>query len=118
MCVAQCGFRVLAGKILRLQIYQEHMTIGTARHNAQAALLQNFRHDKNAIPNDPQKPFVTSGIRIGSAAMTTRGFKELEAELLANLIADVLDAPADEKVISRVVAEVKKLTVKFPVYDY
>ena len=50
--------------------------------------------------------------------MTTRGFKELEAEQLANLIADVLDAPGDEKVVARVVAEVKKLTVKFPVYDY
>jgi glycine hydroxymethyltransferase len=72
--------------------------------------------NKNAIPNDPQKPFVTSGIRIGSPAMTTRGFKEPEAEKLANLIADVLDAPNDEAVIARVVAEVKKLTTQFPVY--
>ena len=72
--------------------------------------------NKNAIPNDPQKPFVTSGIRIGTPAMTTRGFKEPEAEKLANLIADVLDAPADEAVIARVVKEVQKLTAKFPVY--
>ncbi|KAB2308410.1 serine hydroxymethyltransferase [Betaproteobacteria bacterium SCN2] len=72
--------------------------------------------NKNAIPNDPQKPFVTSGIRIGTPAMTTRGFKELEAELLANLIADVLDAPNDEAVIERVKSEVAKLTSKFPVY--
>ena len=72
--------------------------------------------NKNAIPNDPQKPFVTSGIRIGTPAMTTRGFQEAEAELLANLIADVLDAPNDEAVIARVVAEVKVLTSKFPVY--
>jgi glycine hydroxymethyltransferase len=72
--------------------------------------------NKNAIPNDPQKPFVTSGIRIGTPAMTTRGFKESEAEKLANLIADVLDAPNDEAVIARVVAEVKVLTSKFPVY--
>ncbi|MBU0687892.1 MAG: serine hydroxymethyltransferase [Gammaproteobacteria bacterium] len=72
--------------------------------------------NKNAIPNDPEKPFVTSGIRIGSPAMTTRGFKELEAEKLANLIADVLDAPTDETVIARVVGEVKKLTIAFPVY--
>ena len=72
--------------------------------------------NKNAIPNDPQKPFVTSGIRIGTPAMTTRGFKELEAELLANLIADVLDAPNDEAVIKRVQGEVAKLTAKFPVY--
>ena len=72
--------------------------------------------NKNAIPNDPQKPFVTSGIRIGSPAMTTRGFKELEAEKLANLIADVLDAPEDGAVIARVAGEVKLLCDKFPVY--
>ncbi|MFH2133846.1 MAG: serine hydroxymethyltransferase [Pseudomonadota bacterium] len=72
--------------------------------------------NKNAIPNDPEKPFVTSGIRIGSPAMTTRGFKELEAEKLAHLIADVLDAPTDDAVIARVVGEVKKLTAAFPVY--
>ena len=72
--------------------------------------------NKNAIPNDPQKPFVTSGIRIGSPAMTTRGFKELEAEQLAHLIADVLDAPDDEAVIARVIAEVAQLCTKFPVY--
>jgi glycine hydroxymethyltransferase len=72
--------------------------------------------NKNAIPNDPQKPFVTSGIRIGTPAMTTRGFKELEAEQLANLIADVLDAPSDDAVIERVKGEVAKLTAKFPVY--
>jgi glycine hydroxymethyltransferase len=72
--------------------------------------------NKNAIPNDPQKPFVTSGIRIGTPAMTTRGFKEAEAEKLANLIADVLDAPNDEAVIARVLGEVKVLTAKFPVY--
>jgi len=72
--------------------------------------------NKNAIPNDPQKPFVTSGIRIGTPAMTTRGFKELEAEQLANLIADVLDAPNDAAVLNRVKADVAKLTAKFPVY--
>jgi len=85
--------------------------------DAEAALGRaHITVNKNAIPNDPQKPFVTSGIRIGSAAMTTRGFTELEAEKLANLIADVLDSPADDKVIARVVAEVKTLTAKFPVY--
>ena len=72
--------------------------------------------NKNAIPNDPQKPMVTSGIRIGTPAMTTRGFKELEAEKLAHLVADVLDAPTDEAVIARVQGEVKKLTTAFPVY--
>jgi glycine hydroxymethyltransferase len=76
----------------------------------------NITVNKNAVPNDPQKPMVTSGIRIGSPAMTTRGLKELEAEQVANLIADVLDAPADEKVVKRVAGEVKKLCAKFPVY--
>jgi glycine hydroxymethyltransferase len=72
--------------------------------------------NKNAIPNDPEKPFVTSGIRIGSPAVTTRGFRELEAEQLANLLADVLDAPRDDKVVTRVAGEVKRLCARFPVY--
>jgi len=72
--------------------------------------------NKNAIPNDPEKPFVTSGIRLGSPAMTTRGFKEAEAIKVGNLIADVLDNPHDAATIERVKAEVKKLTDAFPVY--
>jgi len=85
--------------------------------DAEAALGRaHITVNKNAIPNDPQKPFVTSGIRIGTPAMTTRGFKELEAEKLANLIADVLDAPNDEAARARVIAEVKLLTAQFPVY--
>lgn len=73
--------------------------------------------NKNAIPNDPEKPFVTSGIRVGSPAMTTRGFKEAEAEKTANLIADVLENPHDAATLERVRAEVKKLTDAFPVYE-
>ncbi len=72
--------------------------------------------NKNAIPNDPQKPMVTSGIRLGSPAITTRGFGAAETRQLANLIADVLDAPADEKVIARVADEVKAICAKLPVY--
>jgi len=84
---------------------------------AEAALGRaHITVNKNAIPNDPQKPFVTSGIRIGTPAMTTRGFKEIEAEALSHMIADVLDAPNDETVIDRVKAEVAKLTAKYPVY--
>ena len=84
---------------------------------AEAALgSANITVNKNAVPNDPQKPTITSGIRIGSPAMTTRGLKEIEAEQVANLIADVLDAPADEKVVKRVAGEVRKICAKFPVY--
>jgi glycine hydroxymethyltransferase len=85
--------------------------------DAEAALTRaNITVNKNAIPNDPQKPFVTSGVRIGSPAITTRGFSEIECEELAHLIADVLDAPADAKTQKRVTAGVKSLTTKFPVY--
>ncbi|OUT97948.1 MAG: serine hydroxymethyltransferase [Betaproteobacteria bacterium TMED41] len=73
--------------------------------------------NKNAIPNDPEKPFVTSGIRIGAPAMTTRGFKENEAITLSNLIADLLDAPNDDAVLNSVKSGVSKLTKQFPVYS-
>ena len=72
--------------------------------------------NKNSIPNDPQKPFVTSGIRLGSPAMTTRGFKEDEAIEVANLIADVLDAPKNEQVLANVKERVASLVARFPVY--
>jgi glycine hydroxymethyltransferase len=72
--------------------------------------------NKNAIPNDPQKPAVTSGVRIGSPAMTTRGFRRAEAEQLAHLIADVLERPHDDATVARVAGEVKALCARFPVY--
>jgi glycine hydroxymethyltransferase len=72
--------------------------------------------NKNAIPNDPQKPMVTSGVRLGTPAMTTRGFKENEARMTANLVADVLDNPRDEANIARVREKVAALTREFPVY--
>jgi len=72
--------------------------------------------NKNAIPNDPEKPFVTSGIRLGSPAITTRGFTELECEELGHLIADVLDTPTDDTALGKVRASVHALTHKFPVY--
>ena len=72
--------------------------------------------NKNAIPNDPEKPMVTSGVRIGTPAMTTRGFKDEEARATAHLIADVLDNPHDAAHITAVRAKVHALTARFPVY--
>ena len=72
--------------------------------------------NKNAIPKDPQKPMVTSGIRLGSPAITTRGFREGEAEKTAHLIADILDRPRDAATLERVKREVADLTQRFPVY--
>jgi glycine hydroxymethyltransferase len=72
--------------------------------------------NKNGIPNDPEKPMVTSGIRLGSPAMTTRGFKEAEARQVGNFIADVLDNPTDADNIAKVRAQVSELTKRFPVY--
>lgn len=73
--------------------------------------------NKNAIPNDPETPFVTSGIRIGSPAITTRGFKEAEAIQVANLVADVLDNPNDDALIARVAEQATALCHRFPVYS-
>jgi glycine hydroxymethyltransferase len=72
--------------------------------------------NKNAIPNDPEKPAVTSGIRLGSPAMTTRGFGLAEARQVGEFIADVLDAPGNRRRMGQVAAEVRKLCRRFPVY--
>jgi glycine hydroxymethyltransferase len=85
--------------------------------DAEAALGKaSITVNKNAIPNDPEKPFVTSGIRVGSPAITTRGFTEIECEALGHLMADVLEAPSDAATLKRVAGAVKSLTAKFPVY--
>jgi glycine hydroxymethyltransferase len=85
--------------------------------DAEAALGRaQITINKNAIPRDPQTPSVTSGLRVGAAAMTTRGFGELEAESVAHFVADVLDAPADTAVIARVSDNVQALCDQFPVY--
>jgi glycine hydroxymethyltransferase len=72
--------------------------------------------NKNAVPNDPRKPFVTSGLRVGTPAVTTRGYKEADVTELANWICDVLDAPEDEAVIAAVRGKVTEQCRKFPVY--
>jgi len=90
---------------------------GITGKEAEAALgAAHMTINKNAIPNDPEKPFVTSGVRIGTPAMTTRGFKDEEARTTAHLIADVLDNPKDEANIVAVRAKVNALTARFPVY--
>jgi glycine hydroxymethyltransferase len=111
------GLRIVSGRTESHVFLVDLQAKNLTGKDAEAALGRaHITVNKNAIPNDPQKPFVTSGIRIGTPAMTTRGFKELEAETLAHLVADVLDAPNDEAVIARVQTEVAKLTAAFPVY--
>ncbi len=85
---------------------------------ADAALgLAGITVNKNAVPNDPRSPFVTSGIRVGTPAVTTRGFGEAEVAALANWMCDILDAPTDESVISRVAKQVHTICQQFPVYQ-
>ena len=111
------GYRIVSGRTeCHMFLVDLRGTKLTGREAEGALGSANITVNKNAVPNDPQKPTVASGIRIGSPAVTTRGFREHEAEQLANLIADVLDAPADDKAIKRVAGEVKKLCAKFPVY--
>jgi glycine hydroxymethyltransferase len=111
------GLRIVSGRTDSHMFLVDLRSKNLTGKDAEAALGRaHITVNKNAIPNDPQKPFVTSGIRIGTPAMTTRGFREIEAEYLANLIADVLDAPTDEAVIARVAAEAKALCARFPVY--
>jgi glycine hydroxymethyltransferase len=111
------GLRIVSGRtdchMFLLDLQAKNIT---GKQAEESLGLAHITVNKNAIPNDPQKPFVTSGIRIGSPAMTTRGFKEIEAEQLANLIADVLDAPTDSNVLTRVAQEAKMMCEKFPVY--
>jgi glycine hydroxymethyltransferase len=115
--LTQRGLRIVSGGT------QSHLMLVDLRSKkitgkeAEAALgAAHMTINKNAIPNDPEKPFVTSGVRIGTPAMTTRGFKDEEARLTANLIADVLDNPHDEANIAAVRAKVHALTAQFPVY--
>ena len=111
------GLRIVSGRteshVFLIDLRAKNIT----GKEAEAALGRaHITVNKNGIPNDPQKPMVTSGIRIGSPAMTTRGFTEIESEAVAHLIADVLDAPTDEAVLARVRKEVSVLCKKFPVY--
>jgi glycine hydroxymethyltransferase len=111
------GLRIVSGRteshVMLVDLRAKQIT-GKA---AEAALgLAHITVNKNAIPNDPEKPFVTSGIRLGTPACTTRGFGPAEMTMVGGLIADVLDAPDDAGVIARVRSQVEALTARFPVY--
>ncbi len=115
--LAKRGVRIVSGGTDCHMFLIDLTPKGVTGKDAEAALGRaHITVNKNAIPNDPQKPTITSGVRIGSPAMTTRGFRKAEAEQLANLIADVLDKPADEASLERVAGKVKALCAKFPVY--
>lgn len=111
------GLRIVSGgtesHVMLVDLRPKHITGKAAEALLGAA---HITVNKNAIHNDPEKPFVTSGIRLGSPAMTTRGFKENEMRKTADLIADLLDAPEDATVLERVRREVDALTALFPVY--
>ena len=111
------GLRIVSGRteshVMLVDLRAKRLT------GKQAELALGRAHitcNKNAIPNDPEKPMVTSGIRLGSPAMTTRGFMEAQARQTAHLIADVLDLPDDERNLSAVREKVAVLTREFPVY--
>ncbi len=111
------GLRIVSGRTESHLFLVDLRPKNLTGKEAEAALGRaHITVNKNGIPNDPQKPFVTSGIRIGSPAMTTRGFGEAEAVQIAHLIADVLDAPNDEAVAARVREQVAALCQRFPVY--
>lgn len=111
------GLRIVSGKteshVMLVDLRPKHITGKAAEALLQAA---HITVNKNSIHNDPEKPFVTSGIRLGTPAMTTRGFGEKEMRKTADLIADLLDAPDDSQVLERVRREVDALTASFPVY--
>ena len=111
------GFRIVSGGTDNHLFLLDLTTKSVTGKDADAALGRaHITVNKNAVPNDPRPPAVTSGLRIGTPAITTRGFKEPEMQRLANWIADVLDHVGDESVVERVRAEVVTLCARFPVY--
>ncbi|WP_308074713.1 serine hydroxymethyltransferase [Neisseria polysaccharea] len=111
------GLRIVSGRTESHVFLVDLQPMKITGKAAEAALGKaHITVNKNAIPNDPEKPFVTSGIRIGSAAMTTRGFNEADARVLANLVADVLANPDDEANLENVRKQITALCDKYPVY--
>jgi glycine hydroxymethyltransferase len=115
--LVQRGLRIVSGRTESHVMLVDLRAKGMTGKAAEALLGRaHITVNKNAIPNDPEKPMVTSGVRLGSPAMTTRGFKEAQARQVGHLIADLLDHPGDEVQLEKVKAEVAKLTAAFPVY--
>ncbi len=111
------GLRIVSGRTESHLMLVDLRAKGITGKEAEAVLgTAHMTINKNAIPNDPEKPMVTSGVRIGTPAMTTRGFGAEEARLTANLIADVLDNPRDAANLDAVRIKVNALTTRFPVY--
>lgn len=112
------GLRIVSGGTESHVMLVDLRSKGVTGREAQDLLGRaNITVNKNAIHNDPQKPTVTSGIRLGTPAATTRGFKEGEMVFVGNLIADLLDSPTNEAVLNRVHSQVLALTERFPVYS-
>ena len=112
------GYEIVSGGTKNHLMLVSLVKQGLTGKAADAALHRaNITVNKNSVPNDPQSPFVTSGIRLGTAAITTRGFKEAETTVLGNLICDVLDDIEDESKIASVKERILNLTSQFPVYS-
>jgi len=113
----QRGYKIVSGGTDNHLFLVDLIDKGITGKDADAALGRaNITVNKNSVPNDPQSPFVTSGLRIGTPAMTTRGFKETDAKALAGWICDVLDDITDEGTIERVKGQVLDICRRYPVY--
>lgn len=112
------GLKIVSGGTENHLFLVDMIEKGLTGKEVDAALSKaNITVNKNAVPNDPQSPFVTSGIRIGTPSITTRGFKEAESEQVANWICDIMDNMGDDATIARVKSEVLDLCKKFPLYE-
>ena len=115
--IIQRGYKIVSGGTKNHLMLIDMIGKGITGKDAEAALGKaHITVNKNAVPNDPAKPFVTSGLRIGTPAVTTRGYREPDCVALANWICDVLDSPNDENVIAGVRENVTKQCAQFPVY--
>ncbi|POZ60041.1 serine hydroxymethyltransferase [Chromobacterium alticapitis] len=115
--LAERGLRIVSGRTESHVFLVDLRPKGLTGKQADALLGRaHITVNKNSIPNDPETPFVTSGVRIGSPAITTRGFKEAEAIEVANMVADVLDNPNDDALIARIAEKATALCHRFPVY--